>query len=66
MGQAPNETGAEGTPDGSATRSRIPLETAKNPFVWQRLDLVVTIGGPAARFAQKYRNQLFPAFQGLL
>ena len=29
-------------------------------FATRRLDLVVTIGGPAARFAQKYRPRLFP------
>jgi PAS domain S-box-containing protein len=30
-------------------------------FAPHRLDLVVTIGGPAARFAQKYRQRLFAA-----
>ena len=30
-------------------------------FAQHRLDLVVPIGGPAARFAQKYRARLFPA-----
>ena len=29
-------------------------------FAGQRLDLVVTLGGPAAAFAQKYRERLFP------
>jgi len=28
-------------------------------FKQQQLDLIVTIGGPAAKFAQKYRDQLF-------
>ena len=28
-------------------------------FKDQKLDLIVTIGGPATRFAQKYRDQLF-------
>jgi signal transduction histidine kinase/ABC-type uncharacterized transport system substrate-binding protein/ActR/RegA family two-component response regulator len=27
----------------------------------QQLDLIVTIGGPATKFAQKYRDQLFPS-----
>ncbi len=27
----------------------------------RRLDLVVTVGGPAAAFAQKHRDQLFPS-----
>ncbi len=30
-------------------------------FGSQRLDLVVTMGGPAATFAQQFRQQLFPA-----
>ena len=30
-------------------------------FAARRLDLVVTIGGPAARFGQKYRPRLFPS-----
>jgi PAS domain S-box-containing protein len=30
-------------------------------FAQQRLDLVVTIGGPAALYAQKYRPRLFPS-----
>jgi hypothetical protein len=30
-------------------------------FKRQRLDLIVTIGGPATTFAQKYREQLFPS-----
>jgi len=30
-------------------------------FARQRLDLVVTIGGPAARFGQQYRPRLFPS-----
>lgn len=32
----------------------------------QRLDLVVTLGGPAAEFAQKYRERLFPTTPLLL
>jgi signal transduction histidine kinase len=35
-------------------------------FDGQRLDLVVTLGGPAAAFAQKYREQLFPTTPLLL
>jgi signal transduction histidine kinase len=30
-------------------------------FAGRSLDLVVTIGAPAARFAQRYRSQLFPS-----
>ncbi len=30
-------------------------------FAARRLDLVVTIGGPAARFGEKYRPRLFPS-----
>src|SRR5262249_17973285 len=30
-------------------------------FREQRLDLIVTIGGPATKFAQKYRDQLAPS-----
>ena len=32
----------------------------------QRLDLVVTLGGPAAEFAQRYRERIFPATPLLL
>ncbi len=32
-----------------------------NLFAGRRLDLVVTIGGPAARFGQKHRQRLFPS-----
>ena len=35
-------------------------------FSGQRLDLVVTLGGPAAAFAQKYRERLFPSTPLLL
>ena len=35
-------------------------------FAGQRLDLVVTLGGPAAAFAQKYRERLFPSTPLLL
>jgi PAS domain S-box-containing protein len=35
-------------------------------FAGRRLNLVVPIGGPAVRFAQKYRQQLFPATPMLL
>jgi PAS domain S-box-containing protein len=35
-------------------------------FTGQPLDLVVTLGGPAAAFAQKYRERLFPATPLLL
>ena len=33
----------------------------RSAFGSQRLDLVVTIGGPAATFAQQFRQELFPA-----
>ena len=32
----------------------------------QRLDLVITLGGPAAEFAQRYREKIFPATPVLL
>src|SRR6185503_12008634 len=35
-------------------------------FAGRELDLVVTLGGPAARFTQKYRGQLFPGRPVLL
>jgi len=35
-------------------------------FEGRRLDLIVPIGGPAVRFAQSYREQLFPATPILL
>jgi PAS domain S-box-containing protein len=35
-------------------------------FAARRLDLVVPIGGPAARFAQEHRQQLFPAVPMLI
>lgn len=35
-------------------------------FARQRLDLVVPIGGPAAQFAQRHRQRLFPATPMLL
>jgi signal transduction histidine kinase len=55
-----------------------PALTADNPgvspavdyllatFGGQRLDLVVTLGGPAAAFAQQHRQQLFPSTPLLL
>jgi signal transduction histidine kinase/CheY-like chemotaxis protein/ABC-type uncharacterized transport system substrate-binding protein len=35
-------------------------------FKGQKLDLIVAIGGPATKFAQKYRDQLFPSTPLLL
>src|SRR5262249_46714595 len=35
-------------------------------FREQKLDLIVAIGGPATKFAQKYRDQLFPSTPLLL
>jgi PAS domain S-box-containing protein len=36
------------------------VEYLRAQFAEQRLDLVVSIGGPAAQFAQRHRPQLFP------
>ena len=47
-------------PDASTAR-RI-----RSAFRSQKLDLVVTIGGPAATFAQRFRRQLFPATPTLI
>jgi two-component sensor histidine kinase len=33
----------------------------RSAFASHRLDLIITIGGPAATFAQQFRQQLFPA-----
>jgi hypothetical protein len=33
----------------------------RSAFGADRLDLVMTIGGPAATFAQQFRHELFPA-----
>ena len=38
----------------------------QSTFASRRLDLVVSIGGPAAVFAKKYRHQLFPSTPMLL
>ena len=35
-------------------------EQLREEYSTQRLDLVITIGGPAALFAQQYRKRLFP------
>jgi len=43
------------SPDGRAT-----VNYLHAAFAGRQLDLVVTIGGPAAAFAQKYRGELFP------
>jgi signal transduction histidine kinase len=37
------------------------LNYLQSLFAGRRADLVVTIGGPAARFAQTYRRRLFPS-----
>lgn len=42
------------------------LRYVLSTFKGQELDLIVTIGGPAARFAQKYRDRLFPSTPILL
>lgn len=50
-----------------ATRSNAPAPDADfakrvhEAFEKQPLDLVITVGGPAATFAQQFRTQLFPA-----
>jgi signal transduction histidine kinase len=36
------------------------LDGLRGTFGPRRIDLVVTLGGPAASFAQKYRDELFP------
>lgn len=41
-------------------------ERLRSAFGAQRLDLVITVGGPAAKFAQEFRQQLFPATAMLL
>jgi signal transduction histidine kinase len=38
----------------------------RGEFESQRLDLVMTIGGPAATFAQQFRQELFPATPTLI
>jgi len=38
----------------------------RSAFGSQRLDLVMTIGGPAATFAQQFRQELFPATPTLI
>ena len=49
------------------TAAEMPLVNyLTNLFATHSLDLVVTIGGPAARFAQQYRPQLFPSTPLLL
>jgi PAS domain S-box-containing protein len=55
--------------DVSVTLSRSIEPAVDTPFIGYlreafkegQLDLVVSIGGPAARFAQRYRRQLFPS-----
>ena len=42
------------------------LDDFRGAFGGRRLDLVVTLGGPAAGFAQKYRDQLFAGTPVLL
>ena len=50
-----------------ATKSRAPAPDAEfaqrlhEAFEKQTLDLVITVGGPAAMFAQQFRQQLFPS-----
>jgi signal transduction histidine kinase len=52
------------------SRHRTPDESIlahlRSTFASRRLDLMVPIGGPAAVFAQQYRQQLFPASPMLL
>ena len=47
---------ASGEIPDAATAQRI-----RDAFASRKLDLVVTIGGPAATFAQQFRKELFPA-----
>ena len=42
------------------------LEYLLSTFAGQRLDLIVTIGGPAAQFALRHRDRLFPEIPLLL
>ena len=51
--------------DPSASEESI-LNDLRSTLPRRRLDLVVTIGGPAAAFAQRYREQLFPTTPMLL
>lgn len=58
----------------SLESARLPGASPEGPFLnyllalfaGQRLDLVVPLGGPAARFAQRHRQLLFPATPMLL
>jgi signal transduction histidine kinase len=47
-------------PAGGVPRDEPVLNYIRSTLAGQRLDLVVTVGGPAAAFIQRYREQLFP------
>jgi signal transduction histidine kinase len=60
--------------DASLASARFAEDQREGPFVdyllalfsGKQLDLVVTIGAPAARFAQRYRDRLFPSVPFLI
>jgi PAS domain S-box-containing protein len=51
---------------GDESREVAVLNYLRSAFAGDRLSLVVTLGGPAATFAQKYRERLFPTTPKIL
>src|ERR1700759_4157927 len=54
------EASIQAVPSATADAGRSTLDELRATFGSAGLDLVVPIGGPAATFAQTYRDQLFP------
>ena len=54
------------TPSAGAVQEEVVANYLRSSLAGQRLDLVMTISAPAALFARKYREQLFPTTPLLL
>ncbi len=60
------EVSVRPTPSAGALAEEVVANYLRSSLAGQRLDLVITISAPAAMFARKYRDQLFPTTPLLL
>jgi len=60
------EVSVRPTPSAGALAEEVVANYLRSSLAGQRLDLVITISAPAALFARKYRDQLFPTTPLLL
>ncbi|HTI39141.1 MAG TPA: ATP-binding protein [Vicinamibacterales bacterium] len=54
------EVALQATPTSEREPDAVLLENLRSAFSGKNLDLVVPLGGPAAVFAQRYKNDVFP------